>query len=206
MRNSSRIPTSDHASLPWRINEIAPDFELIDAWLLPTEGTLEEFADLCAIFSKMDPSADRGSGPSRLLFALRDWIGKRMGWDEEVNSLPIPGHTETTLRDRLPEGLAAEANETTEDFPFAPVFRTADEWAVELSNSTVHAVLHLGWVEQQGGRYRGQMGVYVKTRGRLGPLYMAAIAPFRHYIVYPAMMRRIGAAWQARGTPLQGFR
>ena len=27
---------------------------------------------------------------------------------------------------------------------------------------------------------------------------MALIAPFRHYIVYPALMRRIGRAWKAR--------
>ena len=40
-----------------------------------------------------------------------------------------------------------------------------------------------------------QMSVYVKTRGRLGRLYMALIAPFRHYIVYPAMMRAVERAW-----------
>jgi hypothetical protein len=27
--------------------------------------------------------------------------------------------------------------------------------------------------------------------------YMAAIRPFRHLIVYPAMMREIGRAWRA---------
>jgi hypothetical protein len=45
---------------------------------------------------------------------------------------------------------------------------------------------------------RAQLGVYVKPRGWFGPLYMAAIAPFRHYIVYPALMRQIGRAWDAR--------
>ncbi len=27
---------------------------------------------------------------------------------------------------------------------------------------------------------------------------MALIAPFRHLVVYPAMMRQIGRAWRAR--------
>ena len=54
-----------------------------------------------------------------------------------------------------------------------------DEWAAELSNGTVHAVLHLAWVEQGDGRHRGQMGVYIKPRGKLGATYMALIRPFR---------------------------
>jgi len=40
----------------------------------------------------------------------------------------------------------------------------------------------------------------VKPRGRLGEAYMAAIAPFRHLIVYPALMRQIELGWSAR-TP-----
>jgi len=43
------------------------------------------------------------------------------------------------------------------------------------------------------------MAVYVKPRGRLGETYMMLIQPFRHLIVYPALMRQIGHAWDARG-------
>jgi hypothetical protein len=42
------------------------------------------------------------------------------------------------------------------------------------------------------------MGVYVKPRGNLGEAYMMFIEPFRHFIVYPALMRQIGRAWEAR--------
>ena len=42
------------------------------------------------------------------------------------------------------------------------------------------------------------MAVYVKPRGRLGRAYMALIKPFRHAIVYPALMRQIDRAWSAR--------
>jgi len=52
--------------------------------------------------------------------------------------------------------------------------------------------------EPQGeGRYQGQMAVYVKPRGRLGKEYMALIAPFRHWIVYPSLMRQIERAWNS---------
>jgi hypothetical protein len=43
------------------------------------------------------------------------------------------------------------------------------------------------------------MAVYVKPNGLLGNAYMAAIAPFRHLIVYPPMLREIGRNWRARG-------
>jgi hypothetical protein len=58
--------------------------------------------------------------------------------------------------------------------------------------------MHLAWVDQGDGLYQGQMGVYVKPRGRLGAAYMALIAPFRHRVVYPALMRQIERAWNAR--------
>jgi hypothetical protein len=48
------------------------------------------------------------------------------------------------------------------------------------------------------GRYQGQMAVYVKPRGGFGAAYMALIRPFRHRVVYPALMRRIERAWNAR--------
>ena len=48
------------------------------------------------------------------------------------------------------------------------------------------------------------MAVLVKPRGSLGEAYMALIKPFRHRIVYPALLRQIercvGAADAARMT------
>jgi Protein of unknown function (DUF2867) len=41
------------------------------------------------------------------------------------------------------------------------------------------------------------MAVYVKPRGRFGEQYMAFIAPFRHWVVYPALLRQIERKWQA---------
>ena len=198
MAKSARLTTSKHSRFPWRIKEIAPDFKLIDAWALPARGTLEEFADLLEIFANLDPAADDGSQPSRALFAFRDWLGQRLGWDEQGDALPIPGCTETSLRERLPADLEAGQGGALGGTSFNVVFETPTEWAAEISNGTVHAILHLGWVKRKDGAYRGQMGVYVKPRGRLGPLYMALIAPFRHYIVYPALMRRIDRTWKAR--------
>jgi Protein of unknown function (DUF2867) len=37
----------------------------------------------------------------------------------------------------------------------------------------------------------------VKPSGLFGTAYMAAIRPFRHLIVYPAIIRRIEREWRA---------
>ncbi|MSP61641.1 MAG: DUF2867 domain-containing protein [Myxococcales bacterium] len=42
------------------------------------------------------------------------------------------------------------------------------------------------------------MAVYIKSRGRWSDAYMALIAPFRHRVVYPALLGRIGRLWAKR--------
>ena len=55
-----------------------------------------------------------------------------------------PGCTETTLSQRLPEDLRGSATGLEMSrASFTPLYRAGDEWAAEMSNGTVHAVLHL---------------------------------------------------------------
>jgi hypothetical protein len=81
------------------------------------------------------------------------------------------------------------------------VYLLDDEFAAELANRTVHSIMHLGWVPDGTGGYRGQMAVLVKPNGRFGTAYMAAIKPFRYLFVYPALMRWIERDWQKRASP-----
>src|SRR6185503_9564866 len=100
------------------------------------------------------------------------------------------GSRVATLRDRLPADLRqAPAGPKFEKLPFTSVYLLDNEWAAEVANRTVHGVMHIGWVPDQAGGYRGQMAVLVKPNGLLGNAYMAAIRPFRHQIVYPRMIR-----------------
>jgi hypothetical protein len=100
------------------------------------------------------------------------------------------------LSDRLPVDLRESPGPDVAGFPFTPLYLVDDEFAAEIANRTVHGVLHLGWVADGEGGYRGQMAILVKPNGRLGSAYMAAIAPFRHLIVYPRMIREIGRTWR----------
>jgi hypothetical protein len=193
-----RLPNSAHESQPWRIREVAPDFRLEDVWALPAHGGADDFATLLEVMASLDP-ANGESFATRALFSIRYRVGGWLGWDDPRGALSVPENIETTLSARLPRDLRNTA--TGPDLSssgFLPLYRTDVEWAAELSNRTVHAVMHLAWVEEGGGRYQGQMGVYVKPRGRFGAGYMALIAPFRHRVVYPALMRQIEQAWNAR--------
>lgn len=204
-----RLPNSAHESRPWRIRAIAPDFAVEDVWALPVHGDAGDFEGLLGLMASSDP-ANSDSLPTRVLWRIRDRLGRLFdlggistpagnGSDDGAGKLTIPGTSETSLADRLPDDLRNTATDV--DFgslPFVPLYRTDDEFAAELSNRTVHAVMHLAWVDQGGDRYQGQMAVYVKPRGAFGKGYMALIKPFRHWIVYPALMRQTERAWNAR--------
>jgi uncharacterized protein DUF2867 len=49
------------------------------------------------------------------------------------------------------------------------VYLLDDEWAAEIVDRPVHGVMHIGWVRDETGGYRGEMAVYVKPNGLLGP-------------------------------------
>jgi hypothetical protein len=198
-----RLPNAAHESRPWRIREIAPDFAVEDVWALPARGGAGDFQKLIEAMASGDP-ANSESLPTRLLWRLRDRLGNWFSLgristpaeDGGAGGLPIPGTSEFSLRDRLPDDLRGTAADV--DFgslPFVPLYRTDTEFAAEISNQTVHAVMHLAWIDQGAGRYQGQMAVYVKPRGRFGSAYMALIKPFRLWIVYPALMRQIEREW-----------
>ena len=191
-----RLPNNAHSSRPWRIHEIVPDFRLEDVWALPTPGGPDDFHLLVEGLAGGDPAAQSSSRVARMLWAIRWKLGALFGWDDEETGI---GSRVETLRDRLPADLREGPRGPAFDaVPFTPLYMTGDEFAAEVANKTVHGVMHLGWVPDGAGAYRGQMAVLVKPNGVLGNVYMAAIRPFRHLIVYPPMMREIGRVWVAR--------
>jgi len=193
MKEQARLPNSAHTSRPWRIHEIAPDFKLEDVWALPGRGVPSEFPRLVQMITSLDPA----QGPSRImraLWATRWKVGRLFGWDDPDSGL---GSRVATLRDRLPPDLVRCGRGP--DFtalPFTPLYLTDYEYAAEIANKTMHGVMHIGGVEKEDGLFRAQMAVLVKTNGHFGDIYMAAIRPFRHLIVYPVMMREGREMWE----------
>jgi Protein of unknown function (DUF2867) len=188
------LPRAAHVSQPWRIHEIVPDFRLEDVWALPTPGRADEFPILVEGFASADPAQTRSSAV-RALWSLRWKLGDLFGLDDPDSGLESRVRT---LRERLPDDLLAAPGPEFETLPFTSLYLTDDEFAAEIANRTMHGVLHLGWVPEGSGGYRGQMAVYVRPNGLLGNAYMAAIKPFRHLVVYPQMLRAMERRWQER--------
>ena len=193
-----RLPNSAHTSRPWRIHEITRDFRLEDVWSLPTPGGPHDFPLLVQRIASGDPS--RGSSRAvRAVWSIRWKLGALLGWDSPDAGL---GSRVPTLRDRLPADLRDARGPDFDALPFSSLYLLDNEFAAEIANRTMHGVMHLGWVPDGTGAYRGQMAVLVKPNGFFGTAYMAAIRPFRHLIVYPAAIQQIEREWRARaGVP-----
>ena len=198
------MPNVVHRARVWVIDEIAKDFDLLDAWDLPVEGGADDFTAFLDAIGAFDPLRD-GPWLARFLFHVRLRLGRIMHLDDTDKTRAIPGSRDTTLASRVPAALSA----TSDHVPVSrtligagarPLYVTDDEAALEISNDTVHGVLLIGWVKQRDGRYRGRLAIYVKPRGLLGRLYVMAITPFRYLVVYPGIIRTIGRTWETHRT------
>jgi hypothetical protein len=195
-----RLPKSEHTSRPWRIHELTRDFRLEDVWSLPTPGGPDDFPRLVELVSSLDPTRASSSVVVRSLFAFRLKLGELLGWDDPKAGL---GSRVPSLRDRLPNDLRdAQVDPGSHALPITPLYQLEDEWAAETANKTVHGIIHLGWVPEGSGSYRGQLAILVKPNGLFGNAYVAAIKPFRYGIVYPSMLREFGRAWRERDVPI----
>jgi hypothetical protein len=192
--SAMRLPATAHTSRPWRIHELTRDFRLEDVWALPTPGGPGDFPRLVEGLASGDPA----HGPSRVartLWAIRWRLGDLLGWDDPDAGV---GSRVPTLRDRLPADLRdAPSGPDFQALPFKSLYLLDDEFAAEIANRTMHGVMHVAWVPDESGGYRGQMAVLVKPSGLLGDAYMAAIRPFRHRLVYPPLLREIGRGWRS---------
>ena len=170
-----RRPNAEHHHHTWWVHAHARDFELLDLWQYPIEAeTEDDFATFLEVHD-MKAMVEETSIIVRLLFAVRLAAGRVFGWDD----------TE--------DGAAAVG--------FEEIYRDHRELVLRTENATVTALMHLGWVPvdtESGRRWTAQMAVYARTKGRLGRAYMALIGPFRHGLVYPALMRAGRRRWRRR--------
>lgn len=189
-----KLPNRAHSDRPWLIHDLAPDFAVEDVWALPTPGGAGQLPRLVeAIFGGSFP--DGSPLVVRFLWEARWKLGALLRLDDRAGGLDT---RVVSLRDRLPEEVCAASVEPGLDLGrFSLVYQIGDEFAAELANQTVHTVMHLGWVPDGAGGYRGQMAVLVKPNGVLGSAYLAGIAPLRRYLVYPALLGQIGRQWRS---------
>jgi SAM-dependent methyltransferase len=129
------------------------------------------------------------------------YLGETFDLDRNINTLPIPGCKETSLKDRLSDedskrSLSISIGEGAQDEGiWKTVYQYENEMLIEHSNDTVHVLMHVGWIHKHGNFHTAQLAVYSKPRGNFGEFYMRLIMPFRRVIVYPAMLEEVKKRW-----------
>src|SRR5437764_10346348 len=109
-----RLPNAAHTAFPWRIHQLAPDFQLEDVWALPTPGGPEDFPRLVQKVASFDPSRS-SSWAVRMLFAIRWKVGELLGWEGAGSGL---GSRVSTLKERLPSDLRERTGPEPGGAPF----------------------------------------------------------------------------------------
>jgi hypothetical protein len=185
-----QISTHEFERLPLRVHDFLAGVPLHDVWAvdLPRRRsgiTLAEFLRAAGA-SPFTPSP-----VVRALLNIRFFVGRLLGWDREPGaSVRETFAARLTTADRSKSLLPAG----TREGPFRMVYRFENEQLLELTNRTAHAAALSALVETARA-YRFYFAVYVRSVGRLTPLYMALIDPFRKLIVYPSLLRSVRTTW-----------
>ncbi len=191
-----QISTHEFERLPLRVHDFLSGVPLHDVWAIdlprPRSGiTLDAF--LRAAGGRLL----RPSPVVRTLLSIRFFVGRHLGWDREPDAT-----VRETFATRLTTGDLSKslARAGTREGLFRIVYRFENEQLLEVSNRTAHAAALSALVETENA-YRFYFGVYVRSVGRLTPVYMALIDPFRKLIVYPSLLRSVRTTWnQTFGT------
>jgi len=184
-----RVSQAEYLALPLEAHALLRGVPLHDvsAIDLPNGGGGRTLADAKRLF--LAGGARRGIA-TRALFAFRFFLGRIFGWDRPVSERTYSdARVSDDLRRRslVPPG--------TQEGLFRLLYELPNESVGEIRNATVHGFVCTTLVPRDGG-YRFYFGVYVEPVSRWTALYMAAIEPFRRFIVYPAMLGRLRADWE----------
>jgi Protein of unknown function (DUF2867) len=191
-----QISRQEFEQLPLRVHDVLAGVPLHDVWAVDLPRTrsgitLDEFLRAAGALP-LTPSP-----VVRALLNIRLLVGRLLGWDREADA---------TVRETFATRLTAadlsksRAPAGTPDGLFRVVYRFENEQLLELINRTAHAAALSALVETAHA-YRFYFAIYVRSVGRLTPVYMALIDPFRKLIVYPSLLRSVHTTWnQTFGT------
>ena len=177
----------EYLSQNLRAHSILGDIVPYEVWRLdlPGGGEGRTVADIRSL-----SLANKPSRVVKSLFAIRWFLGRLFGWDQESKDQEGLFQSRLTEADRVLSMVAPG----TKDGPFTVLYVHPTEAMSEISNKTVHAALVWILLPRDNG-YRLLWGIYVKPIGRLTTIYMGLIKPFRHWIVYPSLLRRLYHMW-----------
>jgi len=192
------MPTQEFLAQPLRVHAFLDGVPLHDVWAvnLPAwrEGiTLHEFRGC----SRKSENLGKVPWPVRALFGMRFFLGRILSLEAEPREAQ-----KMYFANRLtPEDCARSLVPVgTPDAFFRVVYRFENEILLEVVNRTVHAA-SLNALQRTNEGYRFYFAIYVRKISWITPVYMALIDPFRKWVVYPAILKRIRENWNQAFGP-----
>jgi len=185
-----QMSAEEFERVPLRVHEFLAGVPLHDVWAVDLPRlrpgiSLDEFLRAAgALPFKPSPVV-------RALLGIRFAIGRLLGWDRERDAIVGQSFAVRLTPDDLSKSLAPAGRR---EGLFRVVYRFENEQLLEVINRTVHGAA-LSALVDTGTAYRFYFAVYVRSVGRLTPVYMALIDPFRKWIVYPSLLGSLRAAW-----------
>jgi hypothetical protein len=184
-----RVVPAEFLALDLEAHALLRDVPLRDVSIvdLPGGGSGRTIADARRLLSE---ARLRHPLHVRALVRLRRVLGRVFGWDGKT---PEPSYARRLSDDQRARSLSPSGSV---DGPLRLVYEFPNEAVGEVRNATVHAFVCMALRPRAGG-YRFYFAVYVANVSPLTPVYMALIEPFRRFLVYPAMLGNLRAAWVA---------
>src|SRR5580693_2362407 len=189
-----QISPTEICALPLRVHKFLTDVPLHDVWAvdLPRHHdgvTLSEFLRRASQggINRLPPVA-------HALIRLRLFLGRIFRLEAEPkDALAASFGSRLTPEDRARSFVVSGTSEGL----FRVVYRFENEQLLEIQNRTVHAAA-LSALAKRSDSYRFYFAIYVRQRTWITPFYMGLIDPFRKWIIYPALLKKIRASWDQK--------
>ena len=199
MRPWSRATVKEYRQLNLRAHSLLADVPVHDVWRVALPGgsegggpsrTMQDVRSVLQAARRAQPL----SLPVRALFGLRWLLGRVFRWDDPVSDAEAWSfRTRLTQADRH----LSIIEPGTLDGPFAVLYVHPTEAVSEVRNATVHAFL-VWALEPAPDGYQLFWAIHVLPVSVWTKPYLALIDPFRRWLVYPALLRRIHEAWSRK--------
>jgi len=193
-----QISATEFYALPLRVHTLLADVPLQDVWAVDLPK-VRDGVTLCEFLRRSsqcgcdtaDAEINRLPPVARALFRLRFFLGRIFLLEAEPkDALAASFGSRLTSEDRARSFVVSG----TPEGPFRVVYRFENEQLLEIQNRTVHGAALSALAERADG-YRFYFAVYVRRTTWITPLYMGLIDPFRRWIIYPALLKKIRATW-----------
>ncbi len=183
-----RVSHDEYLALHLEAHALLEDVPLRDVSAVDLAGG-GDGRTIADVLRLMEMSRQRPSTAVHVLVGVRRFIGNVFQWDGEK---PEPSYAHRLSADQRQRSLTPVG---TASGPLRVLYEFPLEMVGEVHNATVHAFACMALSRGAAG-YRLYWAVYVRNVSRFTPVYMAAIEPFRRWVVYPAILGGIRTGWR----------